>query len=145
MYETCDYKVWLVSSSIWYDFGRGPFSVIFRKNPLDPRNRGYFEGGLWHFCTNLRPQSSRTTPIFPRTERVLAESQATLRESCSPKMTKQANNILSGGQDRPLMRGHGVYITRVHHKDGDRDVVLASRTDSACSDSHTILAIGTMV
>ena len=88
VHEPCDCKVWLLSSSIWYDFGRGPFSVIFRKNPLDPRNRGYFEGGRRHICTNPRPQSSKTPPIFPRTERVLAESSATLRESCSTEMKR---------------------------------------------------------
>ena len=39
-------------------------------------------------CSNLRPQSSRAPPIFPRTERVLAESPATMRESCSPEMKR---------------------------------------------------------
>ena len=69
---------------------------------LDPQNRGYFKGGRRHFCTNLRPQSSRTPPIFSRTERVLAESPATLRESYSSEMTKKAKAILSVGQDLPL-------------------------------------------
>ena len=41
-------------------------------------------------------------PLFPTTERVLAQSPATLRESCSPEMTKKAKAVLSGGQDRPL-------------------------------------------
>ena len=52
------------------------------------QNRGYFEGGRRHICTNLRPQSLRTPPIFPRTERVLAQSPATLRESCSTEMKR---------------------------------------------------------
>jgi len=67
-------------------------------------------------CINLRPQSSRTFPIFPRTERVLAESSATLRGSCSLEMTKIAKAILSVGQDRPLMRDGAVRKTRRHHQ-----------------------------
>ena len=54
---------------------------------LDPPNRGYIEGRR-HFCTNLRRQSSSASLIFPRTERVLAESSATLRESCSTEINR---------------------------------------------------------
>ncbi len=91
MYETCDCKVWLLSSSIWYDFGRVTCPWIFRNWFLvffGPPKSGVFWGGRRHFCTNLRRQSSRASPIFPRTERVLAESPATMRESCSPEMKR---------------------------------------------------------
>ena len=88
VHEACDCKVWLLSSSIWYGFCRGPFSVIFWKNPLDPKIGGIFEGSADTSAKNLRRQSSRASPIFPRTERVLAESSATLRESCSTEMKR---------------------------------------------------------
>ena len=74
--------------------------IFFSK--LDPQKRGYFEGGATA-PAQIRGHSHRQhPPIFPRTERVLAESPATLRGSCSPEMAKIRNNILSGGQDRPL-------------------------------------------
>ena len=63
------------------------FEINFRPF-LDPRNRGYFEGGADTSAKNLRRQSSSASPIFSRTERVLAKSSATLRESCSTEIKR---------------------------------------------------------
>ena len=49
---------------------------------------GVFCGGHRHFFKNLKRQSSKKSPIFPRTKRVLAESSATFRESCSTEMKR---------------------------------------------------------
>ena len=57
----------------------------FFLSKLDPQNRGYFEGGAGTFFYKSEATVIENTPIFPRTERVLAESPATLRESCSPE------------------------------------------------------------
>ena len=67
------------------DFG-GP--TDFPGKSVWPPKSGEFWGRRRFFCTNLSRQSSKTLPIFPRTERVWAQSPATLRESRSTEMKK---------------------------------------------------------
>ena len=60
--------------------------AIFFSN-LDPQIGGILRGAPPHLHKS-EVTVIDNTPIFPRTEKVLAESPATLREGCSPEMMK---------------------------------------------------------
>ena len=63
------------------------FGIFFEKIRWTPKI-----GGILRMAPALLHKSEATViesiPIFPRTERVLAESPATMRESCSPEMKR---------------------------------------------------------
>ena len=91
--------------SLVYRFGMISVGLHARDffSKLDPEIGGILRGAPTHLHKS-EATVIENTPIFPRTERVLAQSPATLRGSFYPEMTKIRNSILSGGQDRPITK-----------------------------------------
>ena len=77
--------------SLVHRFGMIPVGVLFRyyfeKIRWTPKPGVFLRGAPSHLQKS-EATVIESTPIFPRTERVLAESSATLRESCSTEMKR---------------------------------------------------------